>query len=157
MRSRWFLCCAIIACDSTNGPPGPPSPVAVPSTPPTLAVEVGTGDTSFRPLVDGGEVMLVYGSQGGFHVWTSVRVHDPSLIEAHVNLSARHEDGSAAGPPSSAAVRLVAGPDKTADATGMRNFIAAKEVAGTFLILRAEVVGTDGRHGASERRVVIGP
>jgi hypothetical protein len=154
---RFVLGLVLVACNATNGPSGPPGPVAVPNTAPTLAVDIGTGEISFEPLSDGGEVTLVHGPQGGFHIWTSVRVRDPNITDVHVNLRARHEDGSAAGPPSSAAVLLAARPDGAADATGMRNFITAKEAAGTHLFLRAEVISTDGRHGASERRVVLEP
>lgn len=37
------------------------------------SLEVGTGEWQFVPLLDGDEVTLAAGSQGGFHIWTSVR------------------------------------------------------------------------------------
>jgi hypothetical protein len=36
-------------------------------------VELGTGESEFEPLVDGQVVPLIAGSQGGYHVWVSVR------------------------------------------------------------------------------------
>lgn len=153
----WLLAFVLAACDSTNGSAGPPPPVAVPNTPPTIAVDLGTGEATFEPLEDGSSVTPVYGPQGGSHIWTSVRVRDPGVTDAYVNLSTRLEDGRAAGTPSSVAVRLVAAPNGTVQVIGLRNFLAAKEPSGTPLVLRAEVIGTDGRHGASERHVVLGP
>lgn len=39
-----------------------------------LSVEVGTGTTGFEPLVDGAELPLTHGAQGGWHMWISARV-----------------------------------------------------------------------------------
>lgn len=36
-------------------------------------LEVGTGDYLFVPLAEAQEVELVFGPQGGYHVWTSLR------------------------------------------------------------------------------------
>lgn len=41
------------------------------SAPPTL--ELGTGEWAFEPLSEGQQVRLVAGTQGGFHVWLSMR------------------------------------------------------------------------------------
>lgn len=37
------------------------------------AVQLGTGEVVFEPLVDGGEVLVVHGPQGGYHLVGSVR------------------------------------------------------------------------------------
>jgi hypothetical protein len=50
----------------TGGSDGPP-----PCTP---ALEIGTGDVSFQALNPGDPVTIVYGPQGGWHVWTAGRV-----------------------------------------------------------------------------------
>jgi hypothetical protein len=40
-----------------------------------LTVEVGTGELEYEPLEDGDPVTLVYGPQGGWHIWFSVLTH----------------------------------------------------------------------------------
>lgn len=41
-----------------------------------VAIELGTGEWRFEPLVDGQEVRMIHGAQGGWHVWTSLRAID---------------------------------------------------------------------------------
>jgi hypothetical protein len=49
--------------------PDSPSPAddGVPS------IEVGTGLAGFQPIPPGADLEVIYGSQGGYHVWLSVR------------------------------------------------------------------------------------
>lgn len=49
------------------GDPMPPEPFEG-------TLEIGTGETGFEPLTDEQEVPLVFGPQGGHHVWISFRV-----------------------------------------------------------------------------------
>jgi hypothetical protein len=65
MATRLFRCAAI-ALAITNQSCGTSAPshdelVPVPSTPPTLQVDVGTGSTEFIALTDGESVDLVHG------------------------------------------------------------------------------------------------
>lgn len=147
------------ACSSeTDEAASPPAaPVAVPDTPPTLAVELGTGPAAFQPLAENGEVRVIYGPQGGYHIWTAVRVRDPSVSRAVVNLSVFNEDRSLAGLRSSEAVQLSITPEDTREVAGLRSFVFTKRPAETRLIVRIEVIAPDKRHGASERRVVVAP
>ncbi len=46
----------------------------MPPTPFEGTLEIGTGETAFEPLADEQEVPLVFGPQGGHHVWISFRV-----------------------------------------------------------------------------------
>jgi hypothetical protein len=39
-----------------------------------VGLDLGTGETSFVSLVDGGTIELVMGPQGGWHVWASTRI-----------------------------------------------------------------------------------
>jgi hypothetical protein len=41
--------------------------------PPEPAVDLGTGEVAFQPLVEGGEILVVHGPQGGYHLLGSVR------------------------------------------------------------------------------------
>lgn len=54
----------LFACAASKGALGDP---CLPSDDPTLAL--GTGETTFVPLVDGDAVELVHGPQGGYHTY----------------------------------------------------------------------------------------
>ena len=127
----------------------------VPDTPASLAVEVGTGVDEFAALANGEPVDLTYGPQGGFHIWTAVRMLDATVLQVQINISTRFE---ASGAPAGSASRWPAEPVLREGArvhVGMRNFVAqASEVAGKRIVVRAEVIAGDGRHGAGERVVV---
>lgn len=148
----WF---SMMAACGTNGKELD-DVVAVPSTPETLVVEVGTGEFDFQELAPGDPVRLVYGAQGGYHMWTAIRVHDAALRDVRVNLSSRFEDGTPGGKASGVAVPLVVGPGATASATGLRNFIDdAVAARNKKLVLRVEVVAEDQRHGSAEKLVTV--
>jgi hypothetical protein len=53
-------------------PPGGTDAGSVDAGPPSL--ELGTGESSFVPVVDGGEIELVHGPQGGWHAVGAVRM-----------------------------------------------------------------------------------
>lgn len=128
----------------------------VPASPPTLTVEVGTGTKDFVALADGDAVDLTYGPQGGFHIWTSVRVRNANVSGVQINLRAKLDDGSLVGPPSRTAVNLEVKDDGSAVAGGLRSFVEnASDLRGKRVTLSAEVVAADRRHGAGERRVVV--
>lgn len=128
--------------------------VVVPDTPPTLSVEIGTGTVAFEELTDAQEVDVIRGPQGGFHVWTAVRVRDVTVGEAQINLLSRYDDGRSAGSPSRVAVPLVEGPGGVRTVAGLRNFITdAAEARGKRIVLRVEVVASGERHGEAEKIV----
>lgn len=148
-----FVAVALTSCGGTNGATAAEL-VDVPDTPPTFAVEIGTGTIEFEELTDGHEVDVTYGPQGGFHIWTAVRVHDVTVGEAQINLLSRYEDGTSAGPPSRVAMPLVEGPGGVRTVTGLRNFIGdAAQARGKRIILRVEVVAAGERHGEAEKLV----
>lgn len=62
-----MLLLILFACDPTSEEACADAAAAGP------ALEVGTGETSFETLNDGDELQWVFGSQGGFHVWGSLR------------------------------------------------------------------------------------
>lgn len=154
-RAALGLTLLSLAC---TGGPGPSDAglAVIPDSPATLTIEVGTGSTEWEPLNDGDVAHIIAGPQGGFHVWTSIHVEDSSVALARVNLSTVIAvNGQAAGPPSSVAtdLSLTAG---LREKVGMRNFIAdPANVRGTRVILRAEAVTNDGRHGAGQRVVLL--
>lgn len=129
----------------------------VPATTPSFDVEVGTGFDDFEEVMDGGPVDLTFGPQGGFHIWTAVRTRDTSVAEAQVNVSARYvESDASVGPASRWPTTLVLLNGGTVrERGGLRNFVDDAALAnGKTVVLRAEIVTKDGRHGAGERQVI---
>ena len=52
-------------------------------------LEVGTGTTGFVPLVDGQDLDIIAGPQGGFHLWTALRASkalSPDLFEVKLSV-----------------------------------------------------------------------
>jgi hypothetical protein len=134
----------------------PPALAPIPDTVPTLTVDVGTGAVEYEPLADGDPVDLIFGPQGGWHIWTGVNVHDATVESVRMNLYSRFEDGALAGDPSSVAAALEPVKDGGRSHASMRNFIRDGALTrGKRLLLRVEVIAGDGRHGAGERRVVV--
>jgi hypothetical protein len=120
-----------------------------------LHVEIGTGASSWEPLAAEQPVDVVAGPQGGFHLWTSVRVQEPAPDHARIDLDARFvDDGSFAGNPSSVATALVAD-GAWRSRVGMTNFVTdPASVRGRRILLSVRVFGPDGRSG-SDARVVV--
>ncbi len=56
--------------------------------------ELGTGEWRFEPLVDEQLVTLVAGSQGGFHVWASVRATGLDRDDVTFEIETEPVDGS---------------------------------------------------------------
>lgn len=50
------------------------------------AMELGTGLTAFEPIVDGQDLPMIEGAQGGWHVWLSLRVRGLESPVVHVAL-----------------------------------------------------------------------
>lgn len=60
---RALLLSGLVAC----APEPEPEPV-------DPAIELGTGDIDFEPLADGGDIYVIHGPQGGYHLLASLRV-----------------------------------------------------------------------------------
>jgi hypothetical protein len=137
------------------GPSADPSDVTpVPSTQPTLAVEIGTGQESFTPLADDDLVDVVTGPQGGQHIWTAVRVHGVPPDGLRVNVSGIVTDDTTPLGPASG----WAGPWTTvgdaAELDGMRAYVDYAP-SGTSILLEVQVIAADGRHGEDHRTVRV--
>ncbi len=160
VRTARLTCSVFVLATLSGGScaPNDPGPqlAPVPNTSPTLLVEVGTGASDYVPLADGDPVDLIYGMQGGWHVWTAVKVRDATVQDVRINLYARFEDGAFAGDPSAVAARLDPAGDASRTHAAMRNLIRdGNQARGRRVILRLEVIANDGRHGAGERLVLV--
>lgn len=117
-------------------------------------VEVGTGWESFIPVAEGDGVPLIRGPQGGFHLWTSVRVSrhfDPEKVE----VTTWAEGGLPPGYDHLPA-RLTLQPFADGyERLGLRAFIYNETLIGQTVTLKVEVVDSTGRKGSDERTVVI--
>jgi hypothetical protein len=59
-------------------------------------LELGTGESRFEAVEPGGEVLLVRGSQGGYHVWMSMRALGLQGERMDMLLEVQPTDGSMA-------------------------------------------------------------
>ena len=62
---------------------------------PALVLEVGTGDRVFTPVHDGDSVNITLGPQGGYHIWTAVRLHHGEVSRVRATITARLESTGA--------------------------------------------------------------
>ena len=125
-----------------------------------LRVEVGGGLDEFSSLSDGGPVEVIYGPQGGYHIWTALRVWDLAAEWAQVTLTARLEsEGTEVGMRS--AVRVVfpaAGLDGARDRTGLFSFVDDRDsIRGERVVIRAEVESCEQKYGYGFGEIVVVP
>ncbi len=144
-------------CDAAGGRATEASVVQVPTTAATLDVELGTGTDGFHALGAQQSVSMVHGPQGGQHVWVSLRIKDAGFDTARVNLSARYsENGAPAGEASGWIADLSVPMDGVRTHAGMKDYVSGV-ASPRVVILRAEVVAPDGRHGVDERAIMLTP
>jgi hypothetical protein len=119
-----------------------------------IRVEMGLGFDEYTSAANGESVDIVAGPQGGFHIWTALRVWDvPDRVT--ITLGARLESGSQVGPPSEVQVRMGdANAEGMRERAGLFTFIdRPSEIRGMPIILRADVDSCDAS-GAAELRLV---
>jgi hypothetical protein len=138
--------CAVAACTSETAP-----------SEAERAVELGTGVSRFEPVVDGVEVPLIAGSQGGHHVWISIRAQRLDSNRASVRIASGPADESR-----EQVVTLVNGRFDPPDADGRRAMIGWPEMlpdAGCLVgeLLRVDVsVDVGGQYTTDEREILVG-
>lgn len=59
---------------------------------PTLAL--GLGEDTFVPLVDGGDIPMQLGPQGGYHIWMGIRTQNLHQSGSQTSIAITAEDGS---------------------------------------------------------------
>ena len=67
---RQWMVCGLTAFAVAGGCSDPSAPAADAGPP---FIELGTGERAFEPLSNGDPVEIVFGPQGGYHVWGTVR------------------------------------------------------------------------------------
>lgn len=126
-----------------------------------LTVEPGTGLEAFVPLATEATAEMVYGSQGGMHVWTSVRATGFGTATVDIDVDAFDVfSGATVGHGGAYELRLnqLAGQSAgTCDYHGMRLFLNGRyALSGGLVRLVAKVTARDGRTAAGESRIWIG-
>lgn len=99
---------------------------------------MGTGETTFLPLSDGADLMLVFGSQGGWHLTTAVQVSAASPLVSFHPTASTVDDGT-----------HVSG-DQVAEYRELVPYEQAS-CAGTATNLRVFLDGSDPVHACSLR------
>jgi hypothetical protein len=104
---------------------------------------------------------MVYGSQGGMHVWTSVRTTGFGSAKVDIDVDAFDVySGATVGHGGAYELQLNQLPDDpsgTCDYHGMRLFLNARyALSGGLVRLVAKVTARDGRTGTGEQHVWIG-
>lgn len=158
--------CLLSACLAGGGGARDASIMAGPDAgAPALVVELGTGERSFEALAEGDVLPLTAGSQGGHHVWVSLRVRDaePGLFTIFVRAQLVDlEDGTLGG---RGRVRMERANTDAGDAgdagdavqyAGWPAQLARPDCAGDYALrIVANVESPDGRRGGDERTVQV--
>jgi hypothetical protein len=124
-------------------------------------VVLGTGEAAFQALENGGEIPLIRGLQGAFHVWTSFLAYGFDTDVLRMDLTTRLEDvaDSQLGAPGNVAVR------STLDAEGSDALasvgwpaIVAKDALclhGRTLLVELEVLDQGGHTARDSRHWIL--
>ncbi|WP_437629944.1 hypothetical protein [Sorangium sp. So ce854] len=116
--------------------------------------ELGTGEWQFEPLVDGQEVELAHGAQGGWHLWTSVRTLglEPEGVQLEVTTTVLDDPASAT--TSRGRIELTELEDGRCELIGWPAVLREPACAiGRPLRIRAVVTDARGTVATGERRV----
>ena len=122
-------------------------------------VELGTGTWRFEPLVDGQEVDMVRGAQGGWHIWLGLRATDFDADRALTKIEMQPADESAE-PQQVEAELYLGSPDDEGRRTllGWPAIIADPACAvGEMMRVSVEVESIDGTPRIDERYVILAP
>lgn len=126
-----------------------------------MECEVGTGIDRFVPIEPGDEVMLIAGPQGGYHVFTSVRLRGVALGDSlRVTITLRRaSDGQYLGPTATAIARYFVEVDEGwSEVTGLLSIVNdPSEARDEEVIVRVTVLQDDvgAELHADDRRFVV--
>jgi hypothetical protein len=137
-----------VACDAA-----PDAPDDAP------ALEIGTGTWRFEAVEDGGAVPLVYGAQGGWHLWIALRVRGVEADSASVEFV--HGPADAADGGSRTAHGIYLDPP---DAEGRRVYLGWPAIlrdpacaVGRRYRVEATLRPASGGRISASREVLVGP
>jgi len=121
-------------------------------------LELGTGEAAFEPLVDGQDVDLTAGAQGGHHLWLSMEAEGLASGRCEMHVSVWAEDDLEGRQDSWVGVRVNPAPDGapgTLEYVGWPGLIAHPECFVERRVhFRVELTDERGAHAVDERVVV---
>jgi hypothetical protein len=108
----------------------------------TRFLDLGTGETALVPLTDGGTIELIYGPQGGWHVWASVGIYGIDPQDRVIRYTATSTDGTVLASAGYALMtrNLVADGDgwlRLGDRVIFDGITGPSDVVGRTIVLRA--------------------
>jgi hypothetical protein len=116
-------------------------------------LEVGTGTSAFEPLTDGQSVSIIFGPQGGYHVWAALRLKK-SFAPERVEVHARLLQGSAELSDNGYLLNLVDAGDRY-EWYGLQALVPdPAAIDGQPVTVRLEVKDQSGKSASAEVRVV---
>lgn len=157
VRHPLALCAAVALASCGTSIPSGDAGVADAAS---VECEVGTGVDGFVPIEPGDEVMLIAGPQGGYHVFTSVRLRGIALRDSlRVTVTLRRaSDGQYLGPTVTVGSRLFAESDEGwSEVSGLLSIVNdPSEARGEEVIVRVTVSQDEGAElHADERGFIV--
>jgi hypothetical protein len=120
--------------------------------PPALVVEIGTGANAFEPLAEDSSVPLIFGPQGGYHIWAGARIEEATAGTMTLKFELALESGEIIS-STGYRVRFEAGGQSWA---GHPAFVEdPNDVLGRRVRMRLIAVDAAGRTGTDERLVSV--
>ncbi|MEC7242477.1 MAG: hypothetical protein VXW32_14675 [Myxococcota bacterium] len=130
--------------------------------------DLGTGDAQFETVAEGEEVTMIYGPQGGWHIWGSVRVRNTrDVIKIHFTASDTVSQSYVVDVTTQVALAME--DDCTGTYTGMYGFLDTDPLIDGDrdtppellcyheLLLTMTLTDTAGRRLEQTRRVIAAP
>lgn len=143
---RWAVASLLVVAAGCASPPG------------VASVELGTGSWRFEEMVDGQEVELIRGVQGGWHMWVSVRARDVGVERALLRIETQVADESRPAQENDFEISL-----GRMDDEGQQVFLGWPEIiahsgclVGEMLRVRIVLTTPDGMELTDERYIILG-
>jgi hypothetical protein len=125
--------------------------------PPRGVLELGTGEASFEPLLEGADLPLIRGSQGGYHVWLSFRLEQMAAGIVGLHIETQLLDASRE--PEHSRVRVPMGPADDEGVIvhpGWPAIVASPACLVDALVrLSVTIIDDTGREAFDERHVMV--
>jgi len=133
-----------------------------------VAVDLGTGPEDgqgYLPMTDGQMVPLTFGAQGGFHVWTNIRVRNVCFSQMRFKRTATWIETGQLVSFSAEQLSLVAASDPQLAAQGWGELPTSRPmfmcpnqfgltIPGHMVRMEVEITDKDGRMGMAQHVVV---
>jgi hypothetical protein len=107
-----------------------------------VKIDVGTGENTYEPLIEGQPITMVHGPQGGWHILGSVRAHNTDAIIT-VHFTVTHDDSGVNVVDNTYRVALVPDGECSGYFPGMFGYLEVSGLAEGELDTPPELMGSD--------------